>query len=245
MTEAVFLKGVSTDTPGSAGVSPVWYLNHEQMSSFEEAIAYGNFYELQQFFTWLERTCEGKSVQFSRAAMQQVCTLLLRQLAAGGCEQSDVFSACVQLLSDGLYRQRTERVLPQLSACSQSAALLLAGQDKKKPRERPLEDRIILYISRHYTEADLSLHAMSGALGMTGNHVSGCLKRATGLSFTDYLNYVRVERAKYLLESTVNRVGDISADCGFSSSRYFSAVFKNCTGMTPLQYREKARAGSA
>ena len=86
MTEAVFLRGASPDAPGSAGASPVWYLNHEQMSAFEEALAYGNFYELQQFFTWLERTCEGKSVQFSRAAMQQVCTLLLRQLAAGGCE---------------------------------------------------------------------------------------------------------------------------------------------------------------
>ena len=244
MTEAVFLRGVSPDTPGSAGASPVWYLNHEQMSAFEEALAYGNFYELQQFFTWLERTCEGKSVQFSRAAMQQVCTLLLRQLAAGGCEQSEVFSTCVQLLSDGLYRQRTERVLPLLSACSQSAALLLAGQARGRPPERPLEDRIILYISRHYTEADLSLHAMSGALGMTGNYVSGCLKRATGLSFTDYLNYVRVERAKYLLESTVNRVGDISTECGFSSSRYFSVVFKNCTGMTPVQYREKAKAGA-
>ena len=244
MTEAVFLRGASPDAPGSAGASPVWYLNHEQMSAFEEALAYGNFYELQQFFTWLERTCEGKSVQFSRAAMQQVCTLLLRQLAAGGCEQSEVFSTCVQLLSDGLYRQRTERVLPLLSACSQSAALLLAGQARGRPPERPLEDRIILYISRHYTEADLSLHAMSGALGMTGNYVSGCLKRATGLSFTDYLNYVRVERAKYLLESTVNRVGDISTECGFSSSRYFSVVFKNCTGMTPVQYREKARAGA-
>ena len=244
MTEAVFLRGASPDAPGSAGASPVWYLNHEQMSAFEEALAYGNFYELQQFFTWLERTCEGKSVQFSRAAMQQVCTLLLRQLAAGGCEQSEVFSTCVQLLSDGLYRQRTERVLPLLSACSQSAALLLAGQAGGRPPERPLEDRIILYISRHYTEADLSLHAMSGALGMTGNYVSGCLKRATGLSFTDYLNYVRVERAKYLLESTVNRVGDISTECGFSSSRYFSVVFKNCTGMTPVQYREKARAGA-
>lgn len=243
MTDAVFISGGTRSRMEPAGAIPVWYLSYEQISALEEALAYANYYELQRFFSWLERTCAGKSVQYCRAVMQQVCVVLLRQLAACGCEETDVFAECLQLLSDGLYRQWPEQVIPRLSQCSQRAALLLRGNPAGKTEEPLLEDRIIGYISRHYTDVALTLTSAAEDLGIGKTAVNNCLKRATGLSFTDYLNSVRMEKAKFLLECTENRIAEIATMCGFSSSRYFSAVFKSSAQLTPAQYREKTRDG--
>ena len=242
MLDVVFLSGGAPNSSAPNGASPVWYLNREQMRSFEEALTCANLYELQQGFSWIARACAGKSVQFCRAVLQQISTLLLRQLAEGGCEDTEAFSLCLRILSDGVYRQRPEQLLPELAACSNQAALELAGRSGETG-ERPVESRILLHIGRNYTDAGLTLASTAKALGMTGSQVGVRLKRATGLSFSDYLNCVRMEKAKFLLETTEDRVADISAACGFSSARYFAAVFKNCTGLTPVQYRDQTRSG--
>ena len=63
----------------------------------------------------------------------------------------------------------------------------------------------------------------------------------TGMSTGKYIKKMRINKAKDLLEKTDLTIGDISSMLGFAESRYFSTVFKQETGETPLQYKKSVR----
>jgi two-component system, response regulator YesN len=54
----------------------------------------------------------------------------------------------------------------------------------------------------------------------------------------DYLAIVRIEEAKRLLRNSLLKVYEIAEKVGYKSNSYFSAVFKESCGMTPLEYRD-------
>jgi transcriptional regulator GlxA family with amidase domain len=62
-------------------------------------------------------------------------------------------------------------------------------------------------------------------------------KTATGLSLIDYLQNLRIEEAKRLLESSKRSADDISADVGYQDPSFFRRLFNRRTGMTPMRYR--------
>lgn len=62
-------------------------------------------------------------------------------------------------------------------------------------------------------------------------------KQATGMPLIKYLIDLRMNHAKHLLKSTSKSVLEISSEVGYDSVNYFIRTFKNCTGVTPLQYR--------
>jgi transcriptional regulator GlxA family with amidase domain len=62
-------------------------------------------------------------------------------------------------------------------------------------------------------------------------------KAATGLTLIDYLQNLRIEEAKRLLEASVRSADDISFEVGYEDASFFRRLFKRRTGLTPVQYR--------
>lgn len=62
-------------------------------------------------------------------------------------------------------------------------------------------------------------------------------KAATGLSLIDYIQNLRVEEAKRLLESGMLPVDEISARVGYEEPAFFRRLFRRCTGLPPGRYR--------
>jgi AraC family transcriptional regulator, L-rhamnose operon regulatory protein RhaS len=62
-------------------------------------------------------------------------------------------------------------------------------------------------------------------------------RQQTGMTINQYLRQVRVCHAQYLLQHSRLLISDISTECGFEDSNYFSVVFTRETGMTPSQWR--------
>lgn len=62
-------------------------------------------------------------------------------------------------------------------------------------------------------------------------------KKATGVSLMAYLQNLRVEESKRLLESSAEPVDEISAAVGYEDPSFFRRLFKRLTGLTPSQYR--------
>ena len=69
------------------------------------------------------------------------------------------------------------------------------------------------------------------------SYFSTVFKNAAGLSFKEYLNKVRIEESKILLQNTDFSIIDIAVAVGFEDQSYFSKVFKKYTGTTPKQFR--------
>ena len=74
---------------------------------------------------------------------------------------------------------------------------------------------------------------------------SGVLKRrfkaATGTSLISYVQNLRIEDAKRLLESEETPFDDIALGVGYENTAFFRRLFKRCTGLTPGQYRQMFR----
>jgi AraC-like DNA-binding protein len=59
------------------------------------------------------------------------------------------------------------------------------------------------------------------------------------INVNDYILNTRLKKAKYLLKHEDLPIGEVAAKAGFSSSAYFSSVFKSKEGMSPKEFREK------
>lgn len=70
------------------------------------------------------------------------------------------------------------------------------------------------------------------------------LKALTDMGANDYINKFRLERAMSLITTTDFSFTEIAERTGFSTSRYFSTAFKQYTGETPTQYKERHRRNS-
>lgn len=88
---------------------------------------------------------------------------------------------------------------------------------------------------------ELDLNLLSKKLGLSRATLYNKLKKLTDMGGNDYINKVRLERIIYLMINTELNFTEIAEKTGFSSSRYFSTMFKRYTGETPTQYREKHR----
>lgn len=93
------------------------------------------------------------------------------------------------------------------------------------------------FIAAHHAD-DLSLETVAKAVHMSTFYFCKQFKKATGLSFTDYLARLRVEKAKELLLDPNARVSEVAFDAGFQSITHFNRVFKKHAGHSPTEYRE-------
>lgn len=94
------------------------------------------------------------------------------------------------------------------------------------------------YIESH-TDRPLSLSILAKQMGYSQSHLSRKFKQEIGVSVTNYIQYARVERAKFLLSSTEDSIAKIALDLHFSSGSHFSDIFWQITGKKPQQYRRE------
>lgn len=102
--------------------------------------------------------------------------------------------------------------------------------------------KVIRYIDRHLDD-NLTLDLAASLANMNSSYFSRYFKMKTGEKFVDYLNRVRVEKAKSLLQDTYMTLDEILLKVGHVNKGYFIKVFKKSTGMSPGEYgRSKKNA---
>jgi AraC-like DNA-binding protein/ligand-binding sensor protein len=109
---------------------------------------------------------------------------------------------------------------------------------REEKAEAPMIARARGYITTHQSE-ELSLKDVARAVNTSAFYFCKMFKQATGLTFTDYLARVRVEKVKNLLLNPHKRVSEAAFEAGFQSLSQFNRVFKKIEGMSPSEFREK------
>jgi YesN/AraC family two-component response regulator len=109
---------------------------------------------------------------------------------------------------------------------------------KQTAAESPLVARARIYIAEHQAD-ELSLTQVAKQVNMSAFYFCKIFKKATGLTFTDYLARVRVEKVKNLLLNPHRRVSEAAYEAGFQSLSQFNRVFRRVAGESPSVYREK------
>ena len=74
---------------------------------------------------------------------------------------------------------------------------------------------------------------------ITPNYLSHLFRKSGDIGFSEYLNHVRLERAKLLLKGYELKIKEVATHCGFVDSNYFCRVFRKSTARSPSQYRSQ------
>lgn len=94
------------------------------------------------------------------------------------------------------------------------------------------------FIQEHYSE-NISIQDIAREAGVSEGHLRKCFRQELGVSVVEYLTNYRIERAKKLMESRNYKISEIYSLVGFTSSQYFSYVFKKIEGITPSEYLKR------
>lgn len=107
----------------------------------------------------------------------------------------------------------------------------------RKAADRPEVEKVKEYLEAHYqemiTREDIEKH-----MHLNGDYLNRIYKSATGFSLMEYIQFLRIEKAKQLLQTTNDTISEICGKTGYDSPPYFSKIFKRQTGKTPSEYRE-------
>ena len=97
--------------------------------------------------------------------------------------------------------------------------------------------RAKLYMLEHFSDSNLMLGDVAGAVGMSESRFSTVFAQESGKTFTEYLTALRLSRARELLAGTDKRSAHIALEVGYNDAHYFSYLFKKNLGLTPGEYR--------
>ena len=96
--------------------------------------------------------------------------------------------------------------------------------------------KAMIYIHEHYMQS-ISLDDTARHVNISKEYLARCFHQELGITLVTYLNRYRISQAKVLLEKGGNNLTEIALQSGFSSSAYFSRVFRQEVGMSPRDYQ--------
>ncbi len=130
----------------------------------------------------------------------------------------------------------------KLKQCMKELALaairLLNEKYQKQQHKYLIQAR--KYIEENYMNPDLSLNLLAEQCKTTTSYLSRLFKESFGINFIEYLNQLRIQKAKSLLDTSKYSVKEAALLTGFNSQQNFIRVFKKYEGITPGQYKASA-----
>ena len=101
----------------------------------------------------------------------------------------------------------------------------------------PVLHNAVSYMERNIHSPKLSNTQIAGHVGISEVYLRKLFKTHLSVSVNQYIQRLRIEKAKKLLSETSESITEISEECGFSCIYYFCRYFKSNTGSTPTKYR--------
>ncbi|SJN58044.1 HTH-type transcriptional activator RhaR [Vibrio ruber DSM 16370] len=127
-----------------------------------------------------------------------------------------------------------EHLLCALLTYTQS--ILRQPERSAKSRSEDLYQGICIYIQENFHRG-ITRDSIASRFSLSANHLSRLFHQQGHMTLADYIAWVRIDRAKFMLKKYQFRLGEVAERCGFQDVNYFCRVFKTKTGMTPSEYR--------
>lgn len=127
-----------------------------------------------------------------------------------------------------------------LLAISDMSESICAGRNGSLTRTEQRLENIRIYCSCNYAR-QITLDEISRHVGMNKSAFCTFMRRNAGMTFSEYLNYMRLEQTKdKLCHHTDHSIAEIAMDSGFQSVTYFNRLFKRRYGCSPKEVRAAA-----
>lgn len=92
-------------------------------------------------------------------------------------------------------------------------------------------------LEKNLTDEDFGVLQLQRSLAVSRTQLHRKLKALTGLSTTEFINHLRLQKASKLLKDSELHISEIAYDTGFRDPNYFTRLFVKFYGKTPTEYR--------
>lgn len=108
--------------------------------------------------------------------------------------------------------------------------------------DQVMMEKLMKFLEERIGDENLRIEEMADAVSMGRTVFYGKIKAIVGMSPSDFLRTLRMQRAEDLMVNSKLNFSQIAFSVGFSDPKYFTKCFKKETGMTPSEYRKQKRA---
>ncbi|SFJ55125.1 Helix-turn-helix domain-containing protein [Paenibacillus sp. UNC496MF] len=178
--------------------------------------------------------------EMNRQYIQFVCISVISYIQMHLIELNESLSSIFDnefIVFEKISQMHTIPELQQwLKSLIESVSLHLNSKHHKKNKK--VIDTILAFMEGHYFE-ELSVPSIASKVYLSPCYTNYIFRKETGETLMEHLAGIRIEEAKKLLRGSLLKVYEISEKVGYKNNSYFSTVFKERCGMTPLEYRDR------
>jgi two-component system response regulator YesN len=187
-----------------------------------------------------------------RMQFQAMQSRWARDLPGGGREGGTLGREPEEAASSGPYRDPAHGAAPftfpldaegrlSLSLWEQELnarlAALAAAWGGERQKDNNMMREIARYIEQNYNR-ELTLQEIAGQFHLSREYISRRFKQEFGENLSDFLERIRIGKAKRLLRNPALRIAEVANMVGYADEKYFSKVFKKLEGQSPNRYRK-------
>jgi YesN/AraC family two-component response regulator len=174
------------------------------------------------------------NLQIMIARGLELLVIISRASIEGGAPSKKVFELTEYYIAE----------IPKVHSENQLSFLIIKVLDQFTDSVFPVESpenaivikNAIVYINEHYNE-NITLGTVADTVFLSHAYFSRLFKSETGMTFSEYINYVRIEESKKYLYDLEYKISEIATLVGVSDQSYYTKVFKKREGMSPGQFR--------
>ena len=178
--------------------------------------------ELRQVLPFLERAANG--IEFYGIS-SEVEALMDRIKVSSGLQRMALFTELLAMLS----QHQNYRLL---------SSVQMQSRDNQKRLDQISE--IVDYVTENFA-SPFSMAEVAEKFGMSESRFSRYFRKATGNTFTDFVNRIRINKASQLLLETEQYISTICYNVGFNNVANFNRRFMEVRGMTPSEFRRNGK----
>lgn len=239
LEQCYFMKENRLALPGGQGPMAAWP-GEKAALRWRELIAAGRFDEAKALLSGLFGQfygCVGGDLDALRQGLYRLYDQIKQDGATKGIAAGELADERGVTPYQAIFRGE------RLAAVEENLMAVLAGYQRRCQgqgvrRVKREIARVLAYVQDNLT-GDLSVAAAARQAHMSESYFSRLFKSEMGQGFVEYVNGVRIDKARELLAGSDLRIGEIAARVGMDNPNYFSILFKKLTGMPPNEYRSR------
>lgn len=149
----------------------------------------------------------------------------------------DIFTELLRIETTGVNQLKADLLISGLLTQLMSQCVIATMSSKETNDVPQIVQAVRLHLQNHYKEKH-TLQDLGARFNINPFYLQKQFKRYTGQSPTEFLIYLRINRAKELMRSNRYPIGEIAYAVGIENLGYFTRLFKQQEGMTPQEYRK-------
>jgi transcriptional regulator GlxA family with amidase domain len=152
-----------------------------------------------------------------------------------------LYAALSAVVDDYFHAADVDTALKEIHIAQMLVHLATALMDDKAAGKGYVYVRRCVNLLSERMSEDARIEELAKELGISAAYLQRLFRQVHGMTIIDYLNRMRIERAKLLLLNTDDPVVEIAMEAGFNSRQHFTRVFTSLEGISPQEYRREKR----